>query len=198
VDASGACLTTVADPTLPPSVPGNFVDEAFYWNATASLDVGKPDALGKRGRGTLVLATEAAFASGAVQAGQQIAFNRIRIKLTGLEPGATYVITHPYGQETATADETGTIFTTEDIGCLDPGTGCLATTVLGGRVGPWLTWTSGAPDGYVGDGATPHLVTGSPAGTNFFLVEGPNAGGNGIDRAETPLFVVSGKLSTTP
>jgi hypothetical protein len=192
VDASGACLTTVADPTLPPSVPDNFIDEAFWWNATATMNAGNG------GRATLVLATEAAFATGDnIVQGQQTAFNRIRSKVTNLTPGATYTITHPYGKDTATADSGGTIFITEDIGCLDAGTGCLASTVLGGRVGPWLTWDAGAPDGYVGDGATPHLVTGSPNGTNFFLLEGPNAGGQGIDRAETNLFVVAGKLSST-
>jgi hypothetical protein len=197
VDASGACLTTIADPTQPPSVPDNFIDEAFYWNATATMDAGKPDALGKRGKATLVLATEAAFATGPVIQGQQTAFNRIRLKVTGLEPGATYTITHPYGKETAVADDGGTIFATDDVGCLDPGTGCLANTILGGRLGPWLTWDSGAPDGYVGDGATAHLVTGSPFGTNYLLIEGPNAGGLGIDRAETQQFVVAGKLSST-
>jgi hypothetical protein len=49
---------------------------------------------------SLALATEAAFATGAVQAGQQIAFNRIRVKVTGLDANTTYVITHPYGKET--------------------------------------------------------------------------------------------------
>lgn len=193
-----ACLTSVPDLSLPASVPGNFPDEAFWWNATAQMDVGRPDVQNKRGRASLVLATEAAFASGDVKAGQQIAFNRIRVRISGLEPNATYVVTHPYGKESFTSDENGAISSTEDIGCLDPGGSCLAGTVLDGRLGPWLTWDAGAPDGYVGDGATEHLVKGSPTGANFFLIEGPNAGGNGIDRAETLLFVVAGKLSTTP
>jgi hypothetical protein len=118
--------------------------------------------------------------------------------VTNLTAGETYKITHPYGVETVAADDGGTIFFTEDIGCLDPGTGCLATTVLGGRLGPWLKPVVGGPAGYIGDGATESLVTGSPAGTNFFLIEGPNAGGKGIDRAETNLFTVSGKISTAP
>jgi len=198
IDNSGACLTTVADPTQPPSVPGNFIDEAFWWNATAEMPAGPANAQGLRGKARLVLATEAAFASGAVKAGQQIAFNRIRVRVDGLVPGETYAITHPYGKEILTADATGTINSTEDIGCLDAGGTCLATRVLDGRVGPWLRWDSGAPTGYVGDGATPHQVTGSPSGTNFFLIEGRDAGGAGVDRQETALFVVAGKLSTAP
>jgi hypothetical protein len=192
VDATGNCLTSVADPSLPASVPNNFIDEGFYWDATATMPVGNG------GKATLTLATEAAFGgTGAIRAGQQIAFNRIRMRITNLTPGATYKITHPYGVETATADDGGLIFVTDDNGCLDPGTGCLATTVLGGRLGPWLTPVTPGPAGYIGDAATPTLVTGSPAGTNFFLLEGPNAGGAGIDRAETNLFVVAGKLSST-
>lgn len=37
---------------------------------------------------------------------------------------------------------------------------------------PFLRWTSGAPDGYLGDGATERPATGSPFGTNFFRVDG--------------------------
>jgi hypothetical protein len=195
VDGSGNCLTSVADPSQAPGVPGNFIDEGFFWNATATMNAGVG------GKATLVLATEAAFATPDVVSGQQIVFNRIRVKVTNLVPGATYHITHPYGTETATADDGGTIFITEDIGCLDPAAPCIRDTVLGGRLGPWLTWTNlGAAqlDGYVGDGATPHLVTGSPLGTNFFQINGPNAGGQGIDTATTNLFVVAGKLSSTP
>jgi hypothetical protein len=191
VDATGNCLTSVADPSLPASVPSNFIDEGFYWNGTATM------AAGNSGKATLTLATEAAFATGPVIQGQQIAFNRIRVKVTNLTPGATYTITHPYGVETVQADDGGTIFSTDDNGCLDAGTGCLASTVLGGRLGPWLTPVTPGPAGYIGDAATPSLVTGSPAGTNFFRIEGPNAGGNGVDIAETNLFVVAGKLSST-
>jgi hypothetical protein len=184
------CLTFVADPSQSPSVPGNFIDEAFYWNATATMPAGNG------GKATLTLATEAAFASGNVQAGQQIAFNRIRIVVDGLVAGKTYVITHPYGKETLTAGTDGSIFFTQDIGCLDPGTDCLATKILGGRLGPWLTPVNKTQDaGYISDPAVDQVVTGSPYGTNYFLIEGPDAGGAGIDRAETNLFSVAGKLA---
>lgn len=45
------------------------------------------------------------------------------------------------------------------------------------------------PVQYVGDPAVPHVVTGSPYGTNYFRVEGPN----GID-VRTELFIVMGKV----
>ena len=70
--------------------------------------------------------------------------------------------------------------------------------MLGGRVGPWLTWEANAPSGFVGDPRVDHVVTGSPLNTNYFLVEGPNAGGQGIDRAQTNLFRVQGKSAPQP
>jgi hypothetical protein len=42
---------------------------------------------------------------------------------------------------------------------------------------------------YLGNPATPHAVEGSPLGTNFFRIQGPN----GID-VQTSLFAVSGKV----
>ncbi len=76
-------------------------------------------------------------------------------------------------------------------------------------IGPFLTWDTfninpALSDGalvnagnpgrrYVGDGATPHLVTGSPVGQNFFEVVGPG----GIT-ARTELFTVSGRLFAGP
>lgn len=48
---------------------------------------------------------------------------------------------------------------------------------------------------YVGDGATPHVVTGSPLNQNFFRIQGPP--GSGIDR-QTNLFIVWGKILPDP
>ena len=56
LSASEPCLAgaTVPDPTQPPSVPSNFPDEAFYYNATATMNVGSAKA-------TFVAALEQAF-----------------------------------------------------------------------------------------------------------------------------------------
>ena len=65
---------------------------------------------------------------------------------------------------------------------------------------------SGAPPGYLGDGATDHRITGSPKGNNFVTIEGEGVrppGGGTPDPAEptnqnkvwTDLFVVQGRLA---
>src|SRR5439155_1356387 len=62
------------------------------------------------------------------------------------------------------------------------------------RVGPsFLQWDASLPAppaGFVGDGITPHAVTGSPCGTNFYRVEGPLLPPGGV---QTNLFTVVGK-----
>jgi hypothetical protein len=51
-----------------------------------------------------------------------------------------------------------------------------------------------APFGYLGDPTVTHKVIGSRLSTNFFRVEGPNAGGPGVNSIQTDLFVIQGKL----
>ena len=89
-----------------------------------------------------------------------------------------------------------------------------------GRLGPILTWDTfptdplldqldgngdSGSDGqadYIGTlnytnpdtGGPDHAVKGSPCGTNYFRIEGPNIGGNGVNSVETNLFAVTGKL----
>ena len=67
--------------------------------------------------GLLVLAMEGAFANGAVAAGDQVTFARVRIRATGLTPGATYTVTTPVGNYVfvATADVRNINFT-DDVG----------------------------------------------------------------------------------
>jgi hypothetical protein len=161
------------DPTQPPTFPGNFPDEFFYQQAGA-------DSLVSAG-GNKVLAEfdlEGAFGSGPVKAGDQITFTRIRYKIVdGLQPDTDYKVTHPYGTDTIHTDpsETG-FFVTEDVGVV-PGD---FSGALKGRVGPFLQWDASAPAppaGYVGDGVTPHPVTGSSFNTNFVRIQGPGIGG---------------------
>jgi hypothetical protein len=185
----GTCATILPNPAAPPSFPNNWPAETFYWNATAKMPTGGT------GNATLTLATEAAFLNGVV-AGQGTAISRIRITITGgLVPGATYKVTEPYGVETLTADALGAARFTEDAGCGVPS--CAFTTPIGGRVGPWLRWDPAVapapPAGYIGNFAVPHAVTGSPLGTNFFRIDGPNVGGPGVNAVQTNLFQLQGQ-----
>src|SRR3954464_10779955 len=170
------------DPTQPPTFPGNFPDEFFYQQAGA-------DSLVSAG-GNSVLAEfdlEAAFGSGPVKAGDQITFSRIRYKIVdGLQPDTDYKITQPYGTDTVHTDPGATgFFVTQDVGVV-PGD---FTGALKGRVGPFLQWDASAPAppaGYIGDGVTPHAVTGSPLSTNFVRIQGPGIGGGPRDTNPHP------------
>jgi hypothetical protein len=198
-----------ADPNLPaigdpppapvPGFPADFPDEAFYFLAEARMTTGGGPA---PGRARLVLALEAAFGgTGEVAAGQQMVFARIRVRIDDAVPGASYTVTHPYGVTAPLpADDRGRVFVTEDIGAVPLAFG---DVVRDGQVAPFLTWSGGSPGGHLGDGVTPHAVTGSPFGTNLFRIDGPRvgnvgaaAGGPDIDTVETDLFTVQGRLAT--
>jgi K319L-like, PKD domain len=171
------CGGAVAAPdnTAPITFPDNFPDEFFYMSADA-------DSLTSAG-GNKVLASfalEGAFANPGVHAGDQIVFSRIRYRINaGLQPSTDYKVTQPYGTDTITSDDTGALFVTQDVG-VSPGDFAQATK---GRVGPFLTWAKTAdptdvpPANYIGDGITPHTVTGSQLGTNFVRIQGPGIGG---------------------
>ncbi len=228
LDNSGYCLAFPAgfDPNLPASVTSasvNFPEEAFYWYADARITNGGG------GVRRLVIAKEGAFTTAGAAVGKQITFERVRIILDQLTPGATYRITHPFGVVTAIANATGNIAVilpldrrssavdvvaganplparhgggagqidmTEDIGC--GASPCDFRAAQDGQISRFLRWdpavAPAAPAGYLGDGAVTHTVTGSPFNTNFFRVEGPNVGGNGINMVQTDQFTVAGKL----
>jgi len=183
----------VPDPTQPVSFPDNFPDETFYQLANSTIAL--------PGGGTAVLDDnlEAAFSTAGPQAGGQITFGRVRIRLTTPTTGH-YVITHPYGVDSFDVTDTATrnINFTEDIGIGAPGD---FTGALGSRVNPFLRWDTGlvkGPDGasYLGDGVTAHAITGSDLNTNFFRIDGPNIGGPGINTIQTNLFTVQGRVAT--
>ena len=209
-----AGLDELPSPGDPVSFPGNFPPEAFYSLVSAELLVGGTPA---PGRARVVLGLEATFGgSGEPVDGQQMVFARVRVRLRGGLPETAYVFTHPYGQtEPLTTDEEGDIFVTEDIGAFPLDFGA---AVQDGEVAPFLSWTTGSPGeadppaGYLGDGQTEHTITGSPLQIdgrplNFFRLEGPGVGDVGggprdpldptnIDRIQTPLFTVQGKIAT--
>lgn len=179
-----------------------FPDESFYMLAEAELVSG---GTGQNGRVRVVLALEATFGGNeAIADGQQIVFGRIRFRIDDAVPEATYTLTHPYGTVVGKADDRGRVFETQDIG-VSP---LVFEDALGAQVAPFLTWTPdpSLPAGYIGDGNRAHTVTGSPFGTNFARVEGPNIGDAGerpdpadpgnINKIYTDLFVLQGRRAT--
>src|SRR5690606_38711084 len=125
---------------------------------------------------------------------------RIRIRADVPLPGV-YTVTHPYGSEIfeVVADDDGDleINMTRDLGIGAPK---VYTGALGGDIGPFLRSVNGPyvetnpetleQETFIGDPNIEEEVTGSPYGTNYLRIEGPN----GID-LRTNLFSISGKLS---
>ncbi|MFE5835660.1 FG-GAP-like repeat-containing protein [Arthrobacter sp. NPDC056493] len=189
------CLSEPPDPSAPASYPDNFPEEAFWFGAEASA-------------GNLRLyeaALEGAHVNGAVVDGEQMGFGRLRFRLNGLTPNASYSITHPYGLHTFTADATGVINQTLDQGICAPSatTPCdwagVGAAFLGdfgrGTTATFLRQEGAAP-GTLGDINTARTVTGAPSGNNFVRVVGPNAGGAGVNTLTVNTFTVQGLIAT--
>jgi hypothetical protein len=189
---------TLPDATQPQSFPDNYPVEAFYQLASATGNAGNG------GKATYTAGLEATFNNNVVaKAGDQTVFSRIRVKVTNLQPNTNYTVHHPYGTDTLKSDGSGLIFVTEDVGAGSPN----FATAMGGRYGPFLQWDPAVgdtpPAGYIADPAVNHKVIGSPitdaAGKpqNYFEIDGPNAGGPGVNTMSTDLFSLTGKLATT-
>ncbi|MDO8990595.1 MAG: CHRD domain-containing protein [Sideroxyarcus sp.] len=196
LDQNGFCLTAEPNPALPIAFPGNFGPEAFWWAAETSLADN-----GNGITGLLVLATEAAFssASGDAAVGEQIVFNRIRLRVDVPTPGA-YTVTHPFGSQTynvAAVGPAAEINETVDFGAIAPAPAPRDfVTALGGAIGPFLTRTDNqvfvepiSGNTYISNPNTPTAVTGSPTGNNLFSVVGP------AGTATTNQFILMGKVS---
>ena len=173
---------------------GPVVDgEAFYFNASATG--GKLE--------VYEAALEATYATApAVTAGQEIVFSRLRFRVTGLDAGQTYTITHPYGVDTfvATADARS-INATVDVGC--EAAPCDFNLAGAGFLGDHTANADflkqvGAPAGTLGDPLVAHPVTGAPSGTNAVIISGPNAGGPGINTLTVSDFTVQGQIVAAP
>ncbi len=97
---------TAFDASQPVVFPTNFPDEFFYASAVSD-NVATPGCAGTApGRALVTLALEGAFVNGDPAAGEQMAFGRIRVRVTsGLCPDTTYQFRHPFGTETFTTDE---------------------------------------------------------------------------------------------
>jgi hypothetical protein len=109
-----------ANPRAPVSFPNNFGPEAFWWAATAATTFTSSD--GSLNSMAFTAAQEAAFSLdlGAFD-GDQIAFNRIRLRITVPVPGI-YRVTHPYGTFDYYVVDAGrrAINQTQDVGNLPP------------------------------------------------------------------------------
>ena len=190
------------------SFPDNYPDEGFYSLTTGTMNTAA------RGKALAVIALEQAFGSGPVADGDQVTFARLRLKITNVRDGVDYKFTTPAGTKTVRTSKPGIVFDTEDIGIGGKGD---FSGALGGRM-TVLTWDTYPTDPalkpdangkntYVGDGTTPHKITGSPYGTNIFRIEGPGINPSATDACpsvpgpvadcvETDLFTVQGKLAT--
>ncbi|MFB3886435.1 MAG: FG-GAP-like repeat-containing protein, partial [Thermodesulfobacteriota bacterium] len=179
---AGVCLILplavdpVAGLNLPIVFPTNYPEEGFYYNATGRLDLSPTD------NAVLVMAVEAAFATGPVVPGDQVTFGRYRITVDAPVAG-NYTVTTPVGVKVFPNVAVGkrAITFTSDIG-LAPGD---FTHALQSEIGPFLQASAsegGAPlppiaipgdlsgDLFLSDTVLPVFVTGSPVGTNYFEV----------------------------
>lgn len=190
------CLSEPPDPEAPVSYPDNFPDEAFWFAAAADVGTGSYEA-----------ALEAAHANEAVIDGDQMGFGRLRFRFTDLVIGAEYTITHPYGVHTFEAVDDGTgvgeINQTLDEGCAPTATtACDWAGVGAAFLGAYTTGSTatflqqvGAEAGTIGSIDTARPVTGAPSGNNFVQVDGPDAGGPGVDTVTANLFTVQGLIA---
>ncbi len=198
------CLTS-GNCTFDAPIVGNifsqqigFGEKAFYWSANAQLT-------GTGAQGNLEMALVASFSgstTGSIPAdGEQITFVQVIVgPITGLTAGSVYTVTYPFGVlENLVADASGIIpVQRQDIGCA--AAPCDFTAVLGTGIGPFLRWdpsiAPAPPSGFIGNQTVTHKVIGSPFGTNIFRIEGPNAGGPGVNTKQTDLLKVQGKIFT--
>jgi hypothetical protein len=182
-------LCPAAPPVLEPKAPN---DEAFYSSATADLSGPGSQSF------SISFDVEAAYLGDTVDSA--ITFGRIQLSMDGVTPNGVYTVEHPYGTDTWTAEPDGTLLGGRRAAQRIETSGDFDDT-LTSPIGPYLRWDTGAPDGYIGNGVTPHKVVGGPV-RNFVRISGPGlpalvtdpisgAVSGGIT---TDLFVVEGKL----
>src|SRR5262245_51544871 len=162
------------DPRAAVSFPDNFPDVFAYFATGARIE--GPGAL--RARLELTLGGECL--NGVPTPGQQIVVAGIRIRVSGVTRNATYVVTHPYGVDTLLADARGRIEFREET----QATPLQFTLALGGRVGPFLRFVTGAvppPPDTIGSPANDQTLTGSPCDQNFFRIAGSGLPGGGVE-----------------
>ncbi len=220
VDSEGVALVICTDSVdgqgnpppcfFDPVIPGNATSEANgfggegFWflseNTITTTGAAAVNAL-------VVMATEAAYATEVPAPNDQFAFTRLRIRMDIAQPGI-YTVAYPWGVKQYVVTTTGRRVVNETTDTeFTPGGSRTGT------VGPWLRWdptvTPAAPEGYIGDGLTPHRVIGSPCGQNFVRISATTMDGRtpiAIDPTDADrdgstsgitnlLFTVQGKLA---
>ena len=197
-----------------PVIAGNAFSDAIGFGAEAFWFLAESSFSDASGTNVLVvMAAESAFTTEVPAPGEQFPFTRMRVRIDAPVAGV-YTLTHPYGRKTwrVTAPGRRAINETSDIQLYPApdvvlNDGDVPARSNQGNVGPWLRWTSSsadgllageraAPTGYLGDGATPHTVVGSPCGTNHveLVVTDLNTGAE-LRRLRSNLFTVQGKLA---
>jgi hypothetical protein len=202
------CFPLVANPA---GFAGNIGDEAFY-----NMVEFKGTTTGSDFQYRYLAALEASYIPGPNPVhGEETVFARIRItfNFNNTNKNGTYVITHPFGVHTFTnvqaTTKTNLIgaqaanFFTVDVPL---GTAMDFDGALTGPIGPFIQWDTGLPltagtEQFVGDPTVPHTFTGSPFGTNFLRIQGPNGSnldGAGHDFIQVNLGNVLGQKWTQP
>ena len=178
VDGTARCggATATSDGAGGPGVAVSPDGEGFYWMAVATVR-------SPRGTINVEFAHEAAWAS----ATQRIVFDRTRVR-GHLRPGK-YTLMTPFGRTRFSAVGAGqrNVNLTQDPGCSLRRGGPCAT-----RMTNWLRAT-GAPLGYLGNGASLTTVKGGTRSNNLVL-----HAANGKVIGRTARFAVTGKLAAGP
>jgi hypothetical protein len=188
----GLCVNDPLCPAGPPvlgaEVEGG--DEAFYQAASAQLS-------GPNGREfDILFDVEAAYLSPT----DPITFGRIQLGMDNVTANGVYTVEHPYGTNQWIAEPDGTLLGGRRAGQRLETNGAFDAT-LTSPIGPFLRWDTGAPEGYIGDGATPHKVVGGSV-RNFVRISGPGlpplvtnpVTGAVTGGITTDLFTVEGRL----
>ena len=187
-----------------PSPDGLNFPAEFFYTVSDSDQLETPGCNGSApGRAFIRMAVEGTF-TGDPTPLEQMVFGRIRIVVRGgLCPDTDYTFTHPYGQTILHTDDAGSIKPaagTQDIGCapIAPDVCDFSLALTSPVFGGFVRWdpavAPAAPAGYLGDALTLHTIVGSPEGTNYFKIEGPNENGDVVTVGETDQFTVMGKL----
>jgi hypothetical protein len=202
--ADGTCLVTpdmLSNPGGAISFPTNFPDEFFFYALDSSV------VTVNGGRGSYRARIEGAFVNGGVAAGDQMVFARIRIRVDIATPG-TFTVTHPFGVEVFPDVQPGPngINFTSDVGI----TAGAFSEALAGQITAFIG-PADAPGGnplppvllpgghtWLADPAVEGFITGSPFGTNFVRIDGPDIGGPGINSLQIDTFTVMGQVHTQP
>ncbi len=149
----GAVPNGLDPAVLPEAFPGNFSLEHFYYllnsvSTTAGLDKKSGLPVPGAGRFVFVNGVEATFNTPLPEAGQQITFNRWRVRQDNLACSGNYTFYTPSrAPKTVAGTAGGRIADTEDIG-IGPG----FEGVLAGSVGPYVLRSptpGGAPSPFV-------------------------------------------------